>query len=42
MLQGEQEDGAKGGGGVKNGGVDVGMDELHGFLLSLLGPRWAR
>ena len=33
MLQREHEDRAKGGDDVKHGGVDIGMDDLHGVLL---------
>jgi hypothetical protein len=33
MLQGQHEDRAKGGDDVKHGGIDVGVNELHGVLL---------
>jgi hypothetical protein len=33
MLQGEHEDRAKHGDGVKHGGIDIGVQDFHGVLL---------
>jgi hypothetical protein len=32
MLQGQHEDGAEGSDGVEDSGIDIGMDDFHGFL----------